>query len=301
MPKVARHVASSVLIRSGQATELPRRIGPRRLRPVRHDQAFARDCRVDPVVGHIERIRVRAGPHFIGVINAARLVRPQLFDHSGERARVQARRAEIHLASEPCDHLHADSATGCASRGEPHGRSRRGHVDAAKRNRSHNHASTSNFFPLVTFTMTLVAVCVPYVTVPPSVGMQITPAGTAPRRCAILWLDPVPVCWLAKNIFAFERYTPLRFGNGPLLWNSGALTGVFSILTAITFFLNRAQRTDACALFPFLVSPVPAWGASRAPTPAPPACRSSAARTSDGRAPSGTCHSDRGRDIRRQR
>src|SRR5579883_1027596 len=57
----------------------------------------------------------------------------------------------------------------------------------------------------------------------------------------MLWLDPVPVCWLAKNSFAFERYTPLRFGSGPALWNSGALTGVFSTLT-MTSFLSRLGR-----------------------------------------------------------
>src|SRR5579883_1935326 len=108
---------------------------------------------------------------------------------------------------------------------------RRRHVDASQRCWRHNQASTSKCFALVTVTTTFVAVCVPYVTVPPSVGIQITPAGTAPRPCATFWLAPVPACWLAKNSFCSDRNRPLNFGCGPLLWNSGALTGTFLIST----------------------------------------------------------------------
>src|SRR5579883_671735 len=57
----------------------------------------------------------------------------------------------------------------------------------------------------------------------------------------MFWLAPVPTCWLAKNCFWSDGYRPLNFGCGPLLWNSGALTGTF-LTSTMRFLLPGLRR-----------------------------------------------------------
>src|SRR5208337_4490404 len=156
--------------------------------------------------------------------------------HAGDAEKHTPRIADGRREAQP---LHAQIRV----TGNGHGRTWRGNGDFAERfcfHRNQSQARILYFALVVTVTFTLVESCVPSVTVKtlalPLLSAQeiSTPAGTAPRPCATLCCAPLPVCTADKNCFCFDGYAPLKLGCGPLLWNSGALTGVF-LTSTITF------------------------------------------------------------------